>query len=90
MRTISSGATGRLNQNVEPSPGLLLHADLAAEQLDDALADREPETGAADLAGHRGVDAVELREQPLLVFSADAEALVGDRDRHEVAGVLAR
>ena len=68
VRTISGGATGSVNQNVEPSPERALTPISPAEQLDDALADRQPESGAADLARHRGVDPVELREQLLLVL----------------------
>ena len=51
FRRRQRSSSGRVNQNVEPRPDLAFHADLPAHQLDEALADRQPQARAAVLAG---------------------------------------
>ena len=56
-----------------------LDADLAAHLLDDTLADREAEAGAAIAAVDRGVHLQEIAEQASDPVGRDADAGVGDR-----------
>ena len=72
------GAAGTVNDNVEP-PSALLGPDPPAVLLDDRRADRQPEPGAALLAGVRGVDLVEAVEDPLQLVGRDAAAVVARR-----------
>ena len=53
----------------------------AAVQLDEVLHDRQPEPGAAGIAGARLVDAVEALEDPRQILVRNARALVRHRDR---------
>src|SRR6266849_5715374 len=61
--------------------------DAAAMHFDDVLGDGEAEAGAAELAGARGVDAIEALEDARLVGGGDADAGIGDgEDDFGVAG----
>ena len=57
-----------------------LRPDAAAMQLDELLADGEPEAGAVGLLGERVVEPLERLEQALEVDRRDPDAGVGDRD----------
>ena len=76
-----------------PSPSVLVHPDLAAEQARDLAADRQPEARAAVAAARRAVGLLEgLEDQPQLVLG-DADAGVGDGEGDRVrpaAAVAAR
>src|SRR5204863_5309934 len=89
--------------DVEGRAGLALRLDpdTAVDPADELPADVEAETGAADAAGHVGVEAVELLEDPALLGRRDAQAVIGDGeadvalarldghgDRAAVGGVL--
>src|SRR5260370_36281916 len=52
--------------------------DAAAMHFDDVLGDGEAQAGAAELAGARGVDAIEALEDARLVGGGDANAGIGD------------
>ena len=58
--------------------GLAVDPDRAAHRGDQLAGDGEPEAGAAELAGGRGVGLGEGVEQPLTVLVVDADAGVGD------------
>src|SRR5207244_9151625 len=47
--------------------------------------DVEPQAGAADSAGHVGVEPVELLEDPALLGGWNAEPFVGDGEAHVLA-----
>ena len=82
-------ASGSSSVNVEPSPSVARHADLAAEQARDLAADRQAEAGAAVAAAGRPVGLLEgLEDQPQLVLR-DADAGVGDRERDARTGARA-
>ena len=68
---------GTRSQNVEPSPGALLDADGAAEQLGQPLRQRQPEARAAHLGLQPVRHLAELVEEPRLVRLRDADAGVG-------------
>ena len=90
--SVADGATrsGKRNQNVEPPPSRPLHADLAAHQLDQALADREAQSGAAVAPRRRRVGLAEALEQHVLTVSRHADARVADlNSRCCVAGGIA-
>ena len=83
-----AAAVRRVNQNVEPLPGFAFHADLAAHQFRQLLADGQPQPGAAELAGDGRVHLREAFEQPVEPFGRDADAGVADGESHlDVAGV---
>jgi hypothetical protein len=65
-----------------------MHADGAAHQLDDPLADRKPQAGAAIQPGGRGVGLGECVEQPLLRGRLDADAGVAHLEAQPVLGAL--
>jgi hypothetical protein len=65
-----------VNQKVLPLPGAAVHADLAAHQPNQTLADGQPEAGAAIAAGHGVVGLLEGIEQPGLGHGIDADARV--------------
>src|SRR5215467_9440392 len=67
--------------------GSALRADLAAEHLDEALADREPEARAAVAARGRGVGLRERLEQPRHLLFADADAAVAHLEAQPRAGL---
>ena len=69
---------------------LAADADLAAHQTYQMLADRQPEAGAAKLAGDRGIGLGERLEQPGGSFALDADAAVAYRElqRYAVAVLL--
>src|SRR5437868_7469701 len=60
------------------------HGEHPAHLLDDLARDVQAEPGAADAAGHLGVEPIELLEDPCLLGGRDAEALVLDVDAHAV------
>ena len=61
---------------------------LAAHAVDQLLADVEAETGPAHAARHLRIGAVELLEDPLLLFRRDAEALVPHAEANEAVALL--
>ena len=61
-------------------------ADAALHQVDDALADRQPEAGAAVQAGGGGVGLGEGAEQPFLPVAVDADAGVAYFETQLVLG----
>src|SRR5215831_15329590 len=71
------------NGEVERRSRALLRLDpnAPAVHLDDALGDRQAETGAALLARDRAVGLLELLEDLGLIGSGDAGAGVADRNR---------
>src|SRR5262249_37712096 len=72
-------------------PRAALDADAAAHLLDDPLADREPEPGAAEAPRRAGVDLEELLEQHRDLGLGDADPRVLDLradDRRVVVDVL--
>src|SRR6184192_1747005 len=58
--------------------------DASLHATDELAADVEPEAGAPDASPLLRVDAVELAEDPLLLGSRDADALVPNGDTHAV------
>ena len=71
---------GSANAKVAPSPGALVTHSRAAEMLDDLAADRQAESGALRLFGHRVAGLAEFLEDDLLVLGADARPVVRHRD----------
>ena len=63
-----------MNQKVVPWPDFALDADLAAHQLDQAFADDQSQTRAAELAGGGGVDLGEALEEPIEPIGRDSDA----------------
>src|SRR5690606_3071140 len=61
----------------------------AAEHLGQALADRQPEPGAAEAAGGRAVELAEALEQPVHAVGADADPGVLDGELELVAQAAA-
>ena len=64
---------------------MLLEGDLAAEQPDQLAADRQAQPRAAVLAGRRAVGLGEGLEDAPLHLRRDADAGVGDAERHHRA-----
>ena len=56
--------------------------DFAAEQACQFAADGKPEAGAAVFAAGRGVGLLERLEDDLLLFQRNADAGIGDLERH--------
>jgi hypothetical protein len=52
--------------------------DGAAEPVDDAAAERQPDAGAGDVLG--GIQALEQLEYLVVVLGLDADAVVGHRE----------
>ena len=67
--------------------GSALNPDFAAHQVDQPLADGQPEPGATILAGHRVVGLLEGIEQPRLRCAFDTDAGIGDREA-QLQGVV--
>ena len=59
---------------------LAVHPDLAAHQLHEPPADREPEPGAAELPRGRAIGLAERLEEPRAGLGRDADAAVAHRD----------
>src|SRR5262249_57649732 len=55
-----------------------LRPDAAAVELDELLADRQPEARAAGAAGNRVIELLEWLEEPRQVVLADSDAGVSD------------
>ena len=70
--------TMKVMRNVDPSPARS-PPDRAAHQLDEALGDREPESGAAVPSRRRCVDLAERREQPVHPVRRDPDPRVAHR-----------
>ncbi len=81
---------GSVTVNVEPTPISLVSADRTAEQLREALAQRQAEPGAAQALLDRRLDLGEVLEDRVLQFLRDADAGVGHRERDRVVVVLHR
>ena len=62
--------------------GLAAQLDLAAEQVRQLAADRQAEAGAAVFAAGAGVGLLERLEDDALLLRRDADAGVGDLERH--------
>ena len=77
-----AGIRRRLQANLEPegrsAVERAVHADLAAHQPDQLPADRQPQPGAAVLAGGGGIGLAERAEDLRLGLLRDADAGVGD------------
>src|SRR5712664_2617125 len=86
-----SGRSGMARQ-LEPKRGAaalaVLEADAALHHLDQALADREPEAGAAFLPRGGGVRLVEAPEDPRPERLGDAGAPVVHRDAQALRVLL--
>ena len=67
--------------NRAPPSGAVLDVDAAAVQLDQVLDDRQPEAGAAGIAGARLVHAVEPLEDARQILVGNARTFVGHGDR---------
>src|SRR5438874_33712 len=74
---------------VAASRARALERDLAAHALDDAARDREPETGAAELARGAAVRLFELLEDAQLCRRGDADAGVANQEA-DFIGPVAR
>ena len=94
LRQVAGGlvqVAGYLQQrDLEPEGGTLagagLQADLAVHQVDDALADDQPQAGAAIQPGGGCVGLGEGVEQPLLLRGVDADAGVAYLEAQQVLG----
>jgi hypothetical protein len=64
-----------------------VEADLAAEEMGELAADREPEAGAAVAARRAGIGLLERLEDDLLLLGRDADAGVADREAHHRPGL---
>ena len=62
--------------------------DFAAEKVRQLAADREAQTGAAVFAAGAGVGLHERFENDLLFFRGNADAGIGDLERHHRRGLL--
>ena len=86
-RTQGSGSS---NQNVLPAPSSLSTPISPPIDLDQPSADGQPEAGAAEAAGGRGVGLGERLEQPARSLGGDADAGVDDleaqRDARRAVG----
>ena len=67
---------------VEPTPGSLCDGQRAAEQLGQPARQRQAEAGAAHLPLQPMLELRELLEDPRLILRRDADAGVGDAERH--------
>ena len=74
-----AGANGMVNVNRLPSPTVLVDLQVAAHDLGELAADRQPEARAAEAPRRRGVGLLEGLEEPREVLLGDADAGVGDR-----------
>ena len=76
------GSSGRRQRNAEPErralAGPAVHADLAAHQLHESLADRQSQPRAAVLAGRGRIGLGERLEEPVDAVGGNADAGVGD------------
>src|SRR4051794_24514933 len=91
----SSRLVTSLERDLEPEPaafaGRALHPDLATHGLDQPLADRQPEAGAAINAGDRALDLAERNEQLGLLVRryADPGVVHLEADAGAIGAVLA-
>ena len=67
------------------APGGALQRDRTLHQLDQRVADREPEPGPAEAPGRRGIGLRERPEQPGLHVRVDADAVVDHDQLHDHA-----
>ena len=65
-----------------------LSPDHAIMELDDVLANREPQTKTIDLPCQSGIHAMEAVEDPVKVFSGNAEPIIADTDLHHLAQLV--
>ena len=65
---------------VAPAPGALSTVDASVHALDDALGDRQPQAGAAELARGGAVGLLEIEEDALLIFRREADAGVAHQE----------
>ena len=79
-RCVRKVATGSVTQKREPWPCSLSTPDLTAHEIDQALDDREPESGAAVVARGGGVDLREGLEQPVEPVGRNPDAGVRHLD----------
>ena len=61
-----------------------LSPDQAIMELDDVLANGEPETKTIDLPRQSGIHAVEAVEDAVKVFLGNAQPMIADRDLHQL------
>src|SRR5215813_14659497 len=68
---------GERRRKGRAAAGLALHPDASAVELDEGLADAEPETRPAKLAADAGVHLAELAEDVVELVRGNADARVG-------------
>ena len=61
-----------------------LSPDQAIMELDDVLANREPQTKTIDLPRQSCIHAVEAVEDPVEMFSGNAQPIIADTDLHQL------
>src|SRR5262245_30977668 len=84
----SCGVARQLEPERGAAAGAVVEADAALHQLDQPLADREAEPGAALLPGGGGVGLREAAEDAAAELLRDAAAAVVHPDAHAGPGVL--
>ena len=61
-----------------------LSPDQAIMELDDVLANREPQTKTIDLPRQSCIHPVEAVEDPVKMFSGNAQPIIADTDLHQL------
>ena len=61
-----------------------LSPDHAIVELDDVLANREPQTKTIDLPRQSCIDPVEAVEDPVKMFRGNAQPIIADTDLHQL------
>src|SRR6266566_6888762 len=62
--------------------------DQAIMELDDVLANRQPQTKTIDLPRQSGIHPVEAVEDPVKVFIGNAQPMIADTDLHHLPPLL--
>ena len=65
-----------------------LSPDQAIKELDDVLANREPQTKTIHLPRQSGIHPVKAIEDPLKVFRGNAQPMIADTDLHHLPQLL--
>ena len=87
---LACAAARELDEEGRALAELRLDPDLPVHPAHELAADVEAEAGAADAAGHVGIEAVELLEDPPVLGRGDAEPGVGDREADRAVAVRDR
>ena len=61
-----------------------LSPDQAIMELDDVLTNREPQTKTIDLPRQSCIHPVETGEDPVKMFSGNAQPIIADTDLHQL------